>query len=111
MHPGLGARTSPGPPRRTPRWEDSRTESDDWDGRAKSAPSRSKGHHGFVVLNHAAAEVQDYIVAVMQHWLARKVDGWRLDAAYAVPTGFWSPVAGPYPAPLARIVAPADTGL
>ena len=47
----------------------------------------------------------------MQHWLARKVDGWRLDAAYAVPTGFWSPVEGPYPAPLARIVAPADTGL
>jgi glycosidase len=36
--------------------------------------------------------VQDYIVAVMQHWLARGVDGWRLDAAYAVPAGFWSRV-------------------
>jgi glycosidase len=37
-------------------------------------------------------KVQDYIVAVMQHWLARGVDGWRLDAACAVPAGLWSRV-------------------
>jgi cyclomaltodextrinase len=28
----------------------------------------------------------------MTHWLRRGVDGWRLDAAYAVPTGFWAEV-------------------
>jgi cyclomaltodextrinase / maltogenic alpha-amylase / neopullulanase len=49
-----------------------------------------EGHRGLVVLNHAAAEVQHYVTAVMRHWLDRGADGWRLDAAYAVPTGFWS---------------------
>lgn len=28
----------------------------------------------------------------MKHWLARGADGWRLDAAYAVPPAFWAPV-------------------
>ena len=29
---------------------------------------------------------------VMNHWLGRGVDGWRLDAAYAVPETFWAQV-------------------
>ena len=29
---------------------------------------------------------------VMTHWLGRGADGWRLDAAYAVPTTFWAQV-------------------
>jgi cyclomaltodextrinase len=65
---------------------------DDRDGRADPAYESFEGHRGLVVLNHAATEVHDYVVAVMQHWLDRGVDGWRLDAAYAVPTGFWSRV-------------------
>ena len=28
----------------------------------------------------------------MNHWLGRGADGWRLDAAYAVPTTFWAQV-------------------
>ena len=38
------------------------------------------------------ASVVDYAVDVMSHWLARGVDGWRLDAAYAVPESFWAQV-------------------
>jgi cyclomaltodextrinase len=64
----------------------------DWDGQAEPAYESFEGHRGLVVLNHDAAEVQDYVLAVMQHWLARGVDGWRLDASYAVPAGFWSRV-------------------
>jgi cyclomaltodextrinase / maltogenic alpha-amylase / neopullulanase len=70
-------------------WPDGRNRRDGRDGPSYKS---FEGHRGLVVLNHAAPEVQDYIVAVMQHWLARGADGWRLDAAYAVPAGFWSRV-------------------
>jgi cyclomaltodextrinase / maltogenic alpha-amylase / neopullulanase len=39
--------------------------------------------------------VQDHVVEVMQHWLGRGADGWRLDAAYAVPPEFWAAVLPP----------------
>ncbi|GAA1556115.1 alpha-amylase family protein [Kribbella sancticallisti] len=48
-----------------------------------------EGHEHLVVLNHDEPAVAQYVVDVMCHWLARGVDGWRLDAAYAVPAGFW----------------------
>jgi cyclomaltodextrinase len=32
------------------------------------------------------------VAEVMGHWLDRGADGWRLDAAYAVPTSFWAAV-------------------
>ncbi len=51
-----------------------------------------EGHDHLVTLNHSNSEVQQYIVDVMAHWLGRGVDGWRLDAAYAVPTRFWASV-------------------
>ena len=51
-----------------------------------------EGHGGLVALRHEEQAVADYVVEVMNHWLARGVDGWRLDAAYAVPTGFWARV-------------------
>ncbi|MGE2835972.1 alpha-amylase family protein [Mycobacterium sp. SMC-4] len=51
-----------------------------------------EGHDGLIALNHNNAEVIDYTVDVMCHWLARGAHGWRLDAAYAVPDRFWAQV-------------------
>ena len=51
-----------------------------------------EGHHQLVALNHEEPAVADYVTRVMSHWLARGADGWRLDAAYAVPRRFWTGV-------------------
>lgn len=51
-----------------------------------------EGHRALVTLNHDAPEVGDHVAAVMNHWLARGADAWRLDAAYAVPRRFWAEV-------------------
>ena len=51
-----------------------------------------EGHDGLITLNHRNPAVVDYTVEVMSHWLARGADGWRLDAAYAVPESFWAQV-------------------
>ncbi|HST83037.1 MAG TPA: alpha-amylase family protein [Kineosporiaceae bacterium] len=48
-----------------------------------------EGHHNLVALNHDEPKVQEYVAGVMSHWLARGADGWRLDAAYAMPLAFW----------------------
>jgi cyclomaltodextrinase len=53
-----------------------------------------EGHHHLVALNHGEPEVASFVADVMKHWLARGVDGWRLDAAYAVPSAFWQRVLG-----------------
>ncbi len=51
-----------------------------------------EGEQQLVELNHADPGVQQLVRDVMTHWLERGVDGWRLDAAYAVPAEFWSSV-------------------
>jgi cyclomaltodextrinase / maltogenic alpha-amylase / neopullulanase len=51
-----------------------------------------EGHNALVTLDHREPAVADLVVNVMSHWLARGADGWRLDAAYAVPSRFWSSV-------------------
>ena len=43
-----------------------------------------EGHRELVALNHRSSEVLDWAVSVADHWLDRGVDGWRLDAAYAI---------------------------
>ncbi|AQT80074.1 alpha-amylase [Mycolicibacterium litorale] len=51
-----------------------------------------EGHRELITLNHGNPAVVDYTVDVMNHWLSRGADGWRLDAAYAVPESFWARV-------------------
>lgn len=51
-----------------------------------------EGHGELVALNHDHPAVADHVCAVMDHWLQRGADGWRLDAAYAVPHAFWRSV-------------------
>jgi len=51
-----------------------------------------EGHGELITLNHRDPEVADYTAGVMAHWLDRGADGWRLDAAYAVPEAFWATV-------------------
>ena len=51
-----------------------------------------EGHESLVALNLANPEVADYVASVMTHWLARGIDGWRLDAAYAAGAEAWAPI-------------------
>lgn len=60
-----------------------------WDG---DRPHTFEGHDLLVALNHDHPAVQDHVVTVLRHWLARGADGWRLDAAYEVPDRFWRAV-------------------
>ncbi|AEV85391.1 alpha-amylase [Actinoplanes sp. SE50] len=53
-----------------------------------------EGHHHLVALNHDEPAVVDYVAGVMRHWREFGADGWRLDAAYAVPLPFWRATAG-----------------
>ena len=58
------------------------------DGRARVF----EGHGDLIQLDHDADCVVGLVQDVMRHWLARGVDGWRLDAAYATGPDFWARV-------------------
>ncbi len=53
-----------------------------------------EGHDALVTLDHESPEVVSLVVDVMCRWLDAGIDGWRLDAAYAVPPAFWREVIG-----------------
>ena len=54
--------------------------------------ARFEGHAQLVELDHSHPEVADYTVRIMNQWLDRGADAWRLDAAYRVPHSFWASV-------------------
>lgn len=62
--------------------------SDVWNPRADCF----EGHGHLVALNHDNPQVARYVADVMTFWLERGIDGWRLDAAYAVKPEFWANV-------------------
>jgi glycosidase len=64
----------------------------DWDAPAGPAPRVFEGHGSLARLNHASEAAASYTARVMEHWLARGADAWRLDAAYSVPAEFWARV-------------------
>jgi cyclomaltodextrinase / maltogenic alpha-amylase / neopullulanase len=66
----------------------------DWDADTERGFDHAdfEGHHHLVALDHTNPAVVDHVVTVMEHWLAAGADGWRLDAAYAVPQVFWREV-------------------
>ena len=51
-----------------------------------------EGHLDLVEFDHRAPETAEFVESVMRHWLERGIDGWRLDAAYAVDPDFWARV-------------------
>jgi cyclomaltodextrinase len=66
-----------------------------WDGWRHGRPVDAdvfEGHDSLVALDHSSPAVEDLVVGVMNHWLDRGADAWRLDAAYAVPPEFWARV-------------------
>jgi glycosidase len=65
-----------------------------WFKRAQDGPGYAvfEGHGQLVELDHDEPAVLAYVIEVMTHWLGRGAGGWRLDAAYAVPPGFWAKV-------------------
>jgi glycosidase len=65
---------------------------DDWFRRNRNGFATFEGHGELIALNHENPDVIAYTIEVMDHWLGRGADGWRLDAAYAVAPSFWAAV-------------------
>ncbi len=65
---------------------------DDWFRKKHNGFATFEGHGELIALNHDNPDVIAYVIEVMDHWLGRGADGWRLDAAYAVAPSFWAAV-------------------
>ena len=54
-----------------------------------------EGHAGLAALNHSDPTVLALVKNVMDYWLGKGLDGWRLDAAYAIDPALWAQVLPP----------------
>ena len=66
----------------------------DWGAPGGPRPRVFEGHGSLVRLNHSDEGAKAYATDVMNHWMSRGVDGFRLDAAYSVDPTFWQEVLG-----------------
>jgi len=66
----------------------------DWRG-DQPQPRVFEGHDQLVTLNHRHPAVAAFVRSVLEFWLDRGADAWRLDAAYAVPERFWRATVPP----------------
>ncbi|MEJ5914675.1 alpha-amylase family glycosyl hydrolase [Pseudokineococcus sp. 1T1Z-3] len=94
-HPAFAAVLAQGPSAPTAGWFRLRWPggADAWEPGTEPEYDDFEGHHHLVALDHTNPDVVEHVAHVMTHWLDRGAAGWRLDAAYAVPTGFWAQVA------------------
>ena len=60
--------------------------------RDERGPRPFEGHGDLIEWDHSHPEVVQRTAQIMNHWLGRGADGWRLDAAYATGPHFWARV-------------------
>ncbi|MCA2214391.1 alpha-amylase family glycosyl hydrolase [Jidongwangia harbinensis] len=91
-HPAFRAVLEQGPAAATAGWFHLTWPDGPWQPGTEPSYATFEGHDALVALNHQEPAVRAHVAEVLGHWLDRGADGWRLDAAYAVPTEFWADV-------------------
>jgi cyclomaltodextrinase / maltogenic alpha-amylase / neopullulanase len=91
-HPAFRAVLEQGPGAPTASWFRLTWPDGPWRPGVEPAYDTFEGHGALVALDHRRPEVAEHVTDVLRHWLDRGADGWRLDAAYAVPAEFWAGV-------------------